>query len=484
MKNTKRLTGLYLFIYFLVFASFSPTIVSGQCTCVNPGLVNGGFEAWGVPAGGIAFFGSSNGWTTTCGIEVWGSGYLGVPSHEGSNYIELNSNCLDRLYQDVCTVPGASYEWSIAHRGRVTVEIAHLEMGPPAGPFTNVQLMSDGTGSWGVYSGIYLVPAGQTTTRIRLVAITGSCGPTCGNLIDAFSFNALDTDGDGTADCIDECPSDPDKIVEGQCGCGFPDTDSDGDGTADCIDACADDPTKTEPGICGCGVVDTDTDGDGTADCEDNCPEDDSKTEPGQCGCGNAETDSDCDGIADCNDVCPGGDDSVDNNGDLIPDCSQLLNYSDYSDDWKCGANKIIVCHNGNNPHSICINKNALAAHYNHGDNIGPCTTCGNALKVLVHDKDTDGDHDHPAEDIGMETMRIVPNPASDYAEVWFEGLNEDGCLYLLDLHGKVFWQSKLFEGQKTIKLDHTILNGTNGTFIIRLVTEHKIITKHLVLIR
>lgn len=49
-------------------------------------------------------------------------------------------------------------------------------------------------------------------------------------------------------------------------------TDSDGDGISDCIDGCPTDPNKTEPGICGCGVTDSDFDGDGTADCNDNCP--------------------------------------------------------------------------------------------------------------------------------------------------------------------------------------------------------------------
>ncbi|MFM1832625.1 MAG: hypothetical protein RLZZ461_941, partial [Planctomycetota bacterium] len=48
--------------------------------------------------------------------------------------------------------------------------------------------------------------------------------------------------------------------------------DSDGDDTLDCADECPDDPNKTEPGICGCGVPDTDTDSDGTADCFDLCP--------------------------------------------------------------------------------------------------------------------------------------------------------------------------------------------------------------------
>jgi hypothetical protein len=63
------------------------------------------------------------------------------------------------------------------------------------------------------------------------------------------------------ADCeVDDCCSDnPDKTEPGQCGCDLPDTDTDGDGTADCIDECPDDADKSEPGECGCGVPDEDT---------------------------------------------------------------------------------------------------------------------------------------------------------------------------------------------------------------------------------
>ncbi|MBK9272727.1 MAG: T9SS type A sorting domain-containing protein [Saprospiraceae bacterium] len=304
----------------------------------------------------------------------------------------------------------------------------------------------------------------------------GICG--CG-------ISDTDSDGDGTADCIDECPADPNKITAGQCGCGVADTDSDGDGTANCNDGCPNDPNKIAAGICGCGVADTDSDDDGTADCNDGCPTDPDKTTPGQCGCGNAETDSDCDGIADCNDVCPGGDDTVDANSDNIPDCSQLLNYNSYSNAWKCSNNKINICHIGDDgPITLCINKNALAAHYNHGDNIGPCTTCGNALKVLVQDKDTDGDHNHSAEDIGMETMRIVPNPASDYAEVWLEGINGSGTITLLDLNGKSIFQSKFANGQNVIKLDLTACLGFGGTYFVRLAAAEQSITTRLTIVR
>ena len=55
------------------------------------------------------------------------------------------------------------------------------------------------------------------------------------------------------------------------CGCGVPDIDSDGDGSLDCFDNCPADPNKIYPGICGCGVSDVDSDGDGIADCNDDC---------------------------------------------------------------------------------------------------------------------------------------------------------------------------------------------------------------------
>ena len=116
-----------------------------------------------------------------------------------------------------------------------------------------------------------------------------------------------DGDGDGTCDLIDGCPSDPNKIAPGVCGCGVSDADGDGDGTPNCNDGCPGDPNKIAPGICGCGVSDADGDGDGTVNCNDGCPGDPNKIAPGACGCGVADTDADNDGVADCNDICANG---------------------------------------------------------------------------------------------------------------------------------------------------------------------------------
>ncbi len=45
-----------------------------------------------------------------------------------------------------------------------------------------------------------------------------------------------DDDDDGAPDASDGCPNDADKTSPGICGCGVPDIDSDGNGTADCLD--------------------------------------------------------------------------------------------------------------------------------------------------------------------------------------------------------------------------------------------------------
>lgn len=157
-----------------------------------------------------------------------------------------------------------------------------------------------------------------------LKVAAGACG--CG-------VPDTDTDNDGTPDCFDNCPTDPNKVDPGFCGCNRPENDPDGDGVPSCIDDCPFDPNKIAPGLCGCGVPDTDTDSDGVPDCFDACPTDPAKVDPGFCGCGQPETDTDADGLPDCVDGCPldplkgapgfcgCGNSEFDGDGDGFPNC-------------------------------------------------------------------------------------------------------------------------------------------------------------------
>ncbi len=100
---------------------------------------------------------------------------------------------------------------------------------------------------------------GLGTTFVQLV-VTDGAGNTASCLASVI-VSSPDTDGDGTVDCQDGCPSDPAKIAPGQCGCGIVDTDTDSDTVADCVDNC-----DTLPNL-----GQEDLDGDGVGDACDNC---------------------------------------------------------------------------------------------------------------------------------------------------------------------------------------------------------------------
>ena len=130
----------------------------------------------------------------------------------------------------------------------------------------------------------------------------------------------IDTDGDETLDCDEECDLDPDKLLPGICGCGHPDTDTDLDETADCNDECDLDPDKIEPGICDCGVPDDDTDLDTVPDCIDICEGFDDAL------------DADEDTVPDGCDACADGDDLLDDDGDTVPDACDICAGDDLLD--------------------------------------------------------------------------------------------------------------------------------------------------------
>jgi hypothetical protein len=209
-----------------------------------------------------------------------------------------------------------------------TVLSLHSSCPSPQSPFT-LACNDDGANGCAPGSLLSFATSANTTYRLRIAHKDGSTAGGAAVLV----WYYFDSDGDGAADCVDGCPSDPLKSAPGICGCGVSEVDSDGDGAPDCVDGCPNDPFKLAPGICGCGVSDVDSDGDGTADCLDGCPGDPLKLAPGICGCGVSDIDSDGDGTADCLDGCPGdplklapgicgcGVSDIDSDGDGTADC-------------------------------------------------------------------------------------------------------------------------------------------------------------------
>ena len=121
-------------------------------------------------------------------VEIWRS-QLGSTPPEGAQIAELNGMGFGTLYQDVATTPGQVLRWSLVHRGRDGTDSMRVDIGAVAGPATTQEQWSTSNAAFVRHSGVYTVPAGQTTTRLSLVPVaTYNNNLSIGNLIDDVSF--------------------------------------------------------------------------------------------------------------------------------------------------------------------------------------------------------------------------------------------------------------------------------------------------------
>ncbi|MFK0259627.1 isopeptide-forming domain-containing fimbrial protein [Streptomyces sp. NPDC090445] len=131
------------------------------------------------------------GWLTTASdhrIELWHSGFQGVPAAEGDQFAELNANEVSTLYQDLPTTPGTKLYWRLYHRGRQGDDTMALDIGAP-GAAVEQRRFTDGNTAWGYHTGTYTVPAGQTLTRFAFRSISAAGGNRgIGNFLDGIFF--------------------------------------------------------------------------------------------------------------------------------------------------------------------------------------------------------------------------------------------------------------------------------------------------------
>jgi len=80
--------------------------------------------------------------------------------------------------------------WSIWHRGRSGVDTARILIGAPGSEAEVATMTTDNT-EWKQYTGSYVVPAGQTSTRLSFEAVsTASNNASVGNFIDFFQVSS------------------------------------------------------------------------------------------------------------------------------------------------------------------------------------------------------------------------------------------------------------------------------------------------------
>jgi hypothetical protein len=117
-------------------------------------------------------------------IEVWKTGFLGIPAQSGVQLIEMDGFSLE---QNLTTTPGAVLSWSFYHRGRQGTDTVALEIGPP-GQLVRINTFVTTNTAWVKYEGKYTLPAGQTQTRFVLIPVAAAYNALgAANLIDNVS---------------------------------------------------------------------------------------------------------------------------------------------------------------------------------------------------------------------------------------------------------------------------------------------------------
>ncbi len=346
--------------------------------CLQP-IVNEGFEAPVIPNTTYRLLNENAvpGWLTTATdnrIEFWSTGFLGVPSFEGNQFVELNATQNSALYQNLCLTPGSTIAWSVAHRGRSGVDVASVRIGANLVTAATQVTMTDGTSAWGIYTGTYVVPVGQTNTFFIFEAIsTAGNNLSVGNFIDDVEINVIstpsckDSDSDGVNDNLD-IDADNDgiyDIVES----GNVSLDANNDGIIDVSNGPVGtngifDVMETFPdsGVIASMYITQDTDGDGDFDLED--------------------FDSDGDG---CSDVVEAGfTPSVSNPGELFG-----MGYNSLNGTVTGNVDGYMLPNDLNANGSYDFQEAANPVITNEPTNVTICTSCSGIISVIATEADT-----------------------------------------------------------------------------------------------
>lgn len=171
----------YILLMNLQDELFDPTEL--QVYEANPAVrsfVNGGFESPVFAGSGAGYVRETliPGWTTTepvrAGangklIEIWRNNANGVPAYEGANFAELNAETPAMLdQQPICVLPGETFSWSFAHRGRTGVDRMRLRIDD-----VDVAEFADTNTQGGVHTGTILPGVTNLTLNQDPTTATG-----------------------------------------------------------------------------------------------------------------------------------------------------------------------------------------------------------------------------------------------------------------------------------------------------------------------
>jgi hypothetical protein len=185
-------------------------------------------------------------------------------------------------------------------------------------------------------------------------------------------------------------------------------------------------------------------------------------------------SDADCDGVSDPCDVCPSGDDTIDANGDGIPDCSQELAIAAYDPAWRCHTDRILACKvKSSGSQTKCIKANKIAEYLANGDHIGPCLECPPGFVVQ-------GGGPILTIPTAGETLEVYPNPVATGNDLSIRYVNADqlpGILSVYDITGRRIYHLEIKAGEERMRIQLSLLNVQPGVHVIEIVNANETVS-------
>ncbi|AGP34147.1 DNRLRE domain-containing protein [Sorangium cellulosum] len=192
-----------------------------SCSVLPSGdiVTNGSFEAPNVTRNNSSIYSSITGWQAAYGqIQIHDHSNGMSPAH-GEQHVELDASNSSGIYQDLTTVPGATYQLRFAFAARPGTTASQNVLGVVWGG-QQVATLTTASSAWVYYT--YTLVASGATTRLQFNDLGISNGQ--GTLLDRVTVVAADTDQDGVFDSCDNCPAVPNPSQA--------DADNDGIGNA------------------------------------------------------------------------------------------------------------------------------------------------------------------------------------------------------------------------------------------------------------
>lgn len=150
--------------------------------------------------------------------------------------------------------------------------------------------------------------------------------------------------------------------------------------------------------------------------------------------------------------------------------------------DATCQNNKVLVCHvngngngNGNSGSNVlCINPNAVSAHLNHGDQLGPCQSNNSYKKGTANDMDQ-----KPMK----PAIHVFPNPSSGVFEI---GIHPEiagkAVVEISNVQGRTIGRvvKKLDRREQKIGMDFSSM--AKGIYLIKVEVGEHVLTRKMII--